>query len=118
MAESGSREPLGREIWHTALGSHQRREYRSAIILAVNAAEVGLKQYIAIAVPESAWFVMNATAPPIRKLIVDYLPKLPGVDQDHLPEKSVRSVLHAAVQRRNTLVHVGMKTDDPKSPAR
>jgi hypothetical protein len=115
IADSGAREPLGREIWHTALGSHTSRQYRTAIVLAVNAVEVGLKQFIASVVPKSEWFVMNAQSPPIYKILKEYLPELPGVDKDNLPDKETRSILHAAVQRRNKMIHVGVDSSSEKA---
>lgn len=113
VVKSGEREPLGREIWHTALGAHTSRQYRTAIVLAINAVEVGLKQFIAAVVPESEWFVMNAQSPPIAKILTDYLPHLPGVDNAHLPTKETRSILHKAVERRNKMIHVGIDATNP-----
>lgn len=110
---SGAREPLGREIWHAALGAHRNLQYRTAIVLAVNAVEVGLKQFIASVVPESEWFVMNAQSPPIAKILTNYLPSLPGVVKEHLPTKETRTILHKAVERRNKMIHVGIDIASP-----
>lgn len=114
LAASGAREPLAREIWHTALGAHKRHEYRTAIILAMNAVEVGLKQFIGASIPQAEWFVLNAQMPPMTKVLRDFLPTLPGVDPTQLPDPKIRKVLTDAVERRNAFIHVGVKFSDPK----
>lgn len=110
VVESGEREPLGREIWHTAIGAYTSRQCRTAIVLAVNAVEIGVKQFMASAVPGSEWFVMNAQSPSIYRILKEYLPTLPGVDKKHLPDIETRSILHSAVERRNKMIHVGVDT--------
>ena len=114
LARSGAREPLGREIWHTGLGAHKGSDYRTSIILAVSSVEIGLKQFIIGAAPETEWLVTNAPSPPIFNIITEYLPELAAVDKAHLPSKDLTDTIRKAVKRRNDFVHVGIKPKEKK----
>ena len=109
---TGTQEPLGREIWHAAAGAHDRGDPRTAIILSVSAVEIELKRFIGEAVPEAEWLVMNLQAPPIVVMIQKYLPTLRGFEPAYRPPKKLIRTLEEGVAKRNTLVHVGTKTDE------
>jgi hypothetical protein len=85
---------------------------RSALVISLAALEVGIKDLVATLVPESLWLVNNLPAPPIERIIRDYLPQLPV--RAHLPGTSaitpsdqLRDELRKAVLLRNELVHTG-----------
>jgi len=108
MAASGEREPLGREIWHAGVAAHNRRDYRTAIILGVSAVEIELKKFIGERVPQAHWLLDNLTAPPVYKMVRDYLPELLTETEERLSD-AARGILFDAVERRNTFVHAGEK---------
>lgn len=110
LLDSGAREPLGHELYKEAL-AQQFENPRSAFILAVTAVEVGLKQCISALVPDAQWLVGNLPAPPVPKMLKDYLPLLPAKHtingQVKPPPREMRTVLSAAVEKRNAQVHAG-----------
>jgi hypothetical protein len=103
LALGGEAEPAGREIWHVAV----KADDRTAIVLAVTAVEVELKRLLAHFAPDTQWLLENLQAPPIVRMIEEYLPGLAGVSQQTRPPEEVLRVLRRAVKYRNTVVHVG-----------
>lgn len=104
LVDAGESEPLGRELWHSALSSWERGDSRMAIVVAVSAVEVELKRFISQVAPQAEWLVTKLPSPPIVQIIKNYLPLL-GISEDRLPPKRVRSVLDTAVQLRNEFIH-------------
>ncbi|MEK6333473.1 MAG: hypothetical protein AABM67_00895 [Acidobacteriota bacterium] len=105
---TGIDESLGHELLYEAW--HQRTESpRSALILAIAAAEVGLKYCIATLVPNSLWLATNVPSPPIVKMLLDYLPTLPAkctVNGKVLPPPSeLVETLKKGVRLRNQVIH-------------
>jgi hypothetical protein len=95
---------LLREAWEQRLFNP-----RSAILLAVAAAEVGLKQAISILVPDATYLVEKVQTPPMADLLKNYFPMLPvrlkiNESPPAIPPW-VRSTLDAGVQTRNKLAH-------------
>lgn len=103
LALGGEAEPAGREIWHVAV----KADDRTAIVLAVTAVEVELKRLIGLFAPHTRWLLENLPAPPIVRMIEDYLPGVAGVPNEMRPPEAVLRVLRRAVTYRNTVLHVG-----------
>ena len=71
--EAGSEEPLGRQLFREAW-SQIGINPRSALVIGVAAAEVGLKRLIGMLIPAAEWLVQEVQAPPVRKILRDFLP--------------------------------------------
>lgn len=97
---------LFREAWKQRI-----QEPRSAIVIGISAAEVGIKQCIGMLVPEAQWLADNVPSPPILKLLRDYLPTLPVKNRFNgkvlPPPKEVLKNLEKGVNLRNKIVHAG-----------
>ena len=74
-ASEAMREPLGHQLLREAKFI-QNQNRRSALLIAYSALEVGLKQHICACVPDASWLAMHSPAPPISKILKDYLPQL------------------------------------------
>ncbi len=102
------REPIGHELYREA-SSHEDDHPRSAVVLAVAAAEIGFKQFVAKSVPQSQWLVENLPSPPLVRMLTDFLPGIPlpitkADRQPFVPDLILRE-LEKAVLVRNQLVH-------------
>ena len=111
IVTQGRAEPLGHELLREAR-VNESLNARSALILAVAAAEAGTKQCISEIVPNASWLVETGPSPGLVDMLKNYLPSLPckGKINGQVPTipKAVRRVLDNAVKQRNKLVHVGM----------
>jgi len=110
MVESGESEPLAHELLREAVGL--RPEYPDvALIMAVSAAEIGIKQYIGRSQPETEWLIENMPSPDILRMLREYIPKIKPQNEFLgrvvIPENSILSKLKKAVPNRNRLIHVG-----------
>ncbi|MGH8647029.1 MAG: hypothetical protein ACREX4_22255 [Gammaproteobacteria bacterium] len=75
LVASGQDGPLARQLLREAwaqIGPSQR----SALVLAIAAAEIGLKHCISALVPNARWLVENVPTPPLHKMLTEYLPLL------------------------------------------
>jgi hypothetical protein len=110
LVSTGRSEPLGhallREAWH-----QRGNNPRSAIIIGIAAAEVGVKECVVDLVPKAQWLVEKAPAPPLVGMLREYLPLLPvrrrirdGVPP---PPDSILNTLRKGVQLRNRVAHAG-----------
>jgi len=104
MLNAGVEEPLGHALWREAW-DQRHMSPRSAMLLGVAALEVGIKQFISAAVPDSTWLVEEAPSPPIERMLKEYLPRLPP--QGKAPPDDVLKIVRTAVQARNRVVHSG-----------
>jgi hypothetical protein len=109
--ELGFEEPLGRQLFREAwdqIGINPR----GALVIGVAAAEVGLKRLIGTLIPAAEWLVQEVQAPPMRKILRDFLPTLPvratwaDGSPIKLPAKVISEVVKAS-ELRNKVVHVG-----------
>jgi len=106
----GTTEPLGHELLREAkqLGA---RSSRGAFVVAIMAAEVGVKQHISKMLPETEWLLANIQSPPLFKLLEEQLPRTPGRlnfgGKVVAPPPSLRQRLRNAVNIRNDIVHKG-----------
>jgi hypothetical protein len=102
-------EPVGHELLREAWNLRHDSP-RSALILGVSALEVGVKSFIAKLVPASEWLCFEMPAPPVVKLLEEYLPKLPVKlkinDKVFIPQKIIEA-LKKAVLKRNGVAHKG-----------
>ena len=109
--EDGAKEPLGRQLFREAW-SQRLANPRSALVIGVAAAEVGLKALIGTLIPAASWLAEEIQTPPLRKMLRDFLPSLPirAKRSDgatiSLPRELIRQVDKAA-EHRNKVVHRG-----------
>jgi hypothetical protein len=66
--EAGVEEPLGRQLFREAW-SQVGTNPRSALVIGVTAAEVGLKRLIATLVPGTDWLMEEIPTPPVGKIL-------------------------------------------------
>jgi hypothetical protein len=103
----GLSEPLAHEMFREAWW--QRGENpRSALILGIASAEIGLKQFIIGQQPTAQWLVENLPAPPITTIIREYLPTIALSNQAVGPviiPKGIADEIERGVKMRNDLVH-------------
>jgi hypothetical protein len=108
--DSRHSEPLARQIFLEAYALADPNP-RAALVLAVAAAEIAVKQFAAAQSPREseAWLISKQQSPPLLMLLRDYLPFFTDkrtVDGTAVP-KHLRSTLHDAVEARNHIVHQG-----------
>ncbi|MDI7278258.1 MAG: hypothetical protein QME94_19950, partial [Anaerolineae bacterium] len=72
LLAAGSLSPLAHELLREAW-SQRRDNPRSALVIAVAAAETGVKEFIANLVPQARWLATELPSPPLRKILKDYL---------------------------------------------
>jgi len=109
ITEKGE-EPLGHQLFREAW--NQRSSHpRSALVIGVAAAEVGLKKLIGNLVPQAQWLVDEVQTPSFSKMLRKYLPLLPVKAKFHrkkiAPPGKVIKNLERAVGCRNKVVHAG-----------
>jgi hypothetical protein len=97
---------LFREAWN------QRYENpRSVLVIGMAAAELSIKHCISTLVPDAEWLATNLPTPPLVRMLIDYLPKLPTrykLDgQVKVPPNDVLDTLRKGVTIRNQLSHAG-----------
>lgn len=114
-ANADAAEPLGHELLREAQEAVQSAP-RSALLLAASALEAGVKMHIARLAPETAWLMTEAPAPPVFKMLRDYLPQLHALKGVALPEWSKLLPLFREAEdlavRRNKLTHRGEMPDE------
>ena len=101
-------EPLARELLFEAVDL-QFSNPRAALVLAVTAAEVGVKSFVAGHGEAVGWFVTEAEAPPVTRLIRDLLPLLTErrTKDGRVVPLALRQQLQTAIEQRNAIVHRG-----------
>jgi hypothetical protein len=107
---SGGRQPLAHELYREAASQWQENP-RSSLVVAVAAAEVGIKQAAAYLAPQTKWLLDELPSPPVAKILKDFLPtlRLPTFNGQPLaPVKEIRTNLQTAVEKRNDLIHTGL----------
>lgn len=116
LCDAGVGQPLGhgllREAWR-----HRSTDLRSAVVMAVAAAETGFKECVSDLMPDASWLLENVQSPPLVLMIRDYLEKLPArrtIDGAVArPPRSVIRAIQEAVRVRNGLVHGSKIELDP-----
>jgi hypothetical protein len=113
-----SEEPLGHQLFREAW--NQRSSHpRSALVIGVAAAEVGLKKLIGILVPQAQWLVDEIQTPSFSKMLRKYLPSLPVMAKFQgkkiAPPGKLMKKLERAVEYRNKVVHAGEPPPDSET---
>jgi len=110
LLDEATPQPLGHDLLREAWRIHESNP-RAAVVVAVAAIETGLKQFIASQLPQAEWLLRNLPSPPLHKLLRDFLPSVPSKAKGHQTVPALNSstvrVVTEAVERRNSIVHVG-----------
>ena len=112
-------EPLAHELFQEAW-SQREDNPKSSLVIAVAAAETGMKQLIVKLVPSSDWLMQNTQSPPLARMLKEYFSSLPtkltisSKSPPPLP-KTFISIITKAVLLRNDIVHGKEVHLDPKS---
>jgi hypothetical protein len=109
LLESNSQEPIGHELLREAK-ELQHSSPRSAVLIAVSAAEVAVKTLIIRKVSDAGWLLENMQAPPVVDILVNYLPLLfVSEKQFYEPTKKqgIIKTMSDAVYIRNQIAHRG-----------
>jgi hypothetical protein len=113
MASADEHEPLAHQLLREAWNLRHTNP-RASLVIGVASAEVGLKQVIAQLVPDARWLIEEIAAPPLSRMVKEYLPRLPiraPVESSRRSPKQLRRTLHVAVEERNAVVHRGAKPE-------
>ena len=107
--EAGAEEPLARQLFREAW-SQIGINPRSALVIGVSAAEIGLKRLISALIPETDWLMQEISTPPVGKVLRKFLPTLQvrakRVDGGPItPPRELIRQIEKAVQHRNDVVH-------------
>ena len=115
-ATKNEAQPIGHELLREAFITRNANP-RSALIVAVAALEVGVKEYIAARAPDAEWLAFNLPSPPAVTLLTDYLPKLQtAFGAFRLPPDAIVDMLRKAVTLRNSVTHKGKAKISQESP--
>jgi hypothetical protein len=117
LVQNGGFEPLGHEVFREAW--YQRHQNpRSAIIIGIAAAEIGIKNYVGFLIPDAQWLVDNLQSPSLGKILRKYLPNLPTKlsIQDKPPAIPIGIIkaIEDGVELRNNIAHLGTAKFDYK----
>jgi hypothetical protein len=110
LIENRSEEPFSHDLYREAW-QQRHNNPRSALVIAVAAAEIGIKEYIKgqLRDQNAYWLVDTIQIPPLKEIITEYLPRLVGKRQIPALEKLIPDIVFndvlAAVRKRNTVVH-------------
>jgi hypothetical protein len=114
----GEQEPLYHNLFREAREQRSSNP-RSAVIIAMAAAELAVKQCVAVLVPHATWLAINLPSPPIVRMLTEYLPQLPArctIDgRVKAPPKPLLDQLRKGVNIRNGLAHAGAETPKPRT---
>ncbi len=116
MALSSAQEPLAHALLREALAASESRNWATALVMAMTAIEIGVKQLISQLVPEAAWLAEHLPSPPIDTIIRDYLPAMPArllVNGKNLRPslRLIRTIKNGSTVRNST-VHAGARDLD------
>lgn len=110
MVRVGDGAPLHHDLFREAWQQYYENP-RSALVIGMAAAELSVKQCISTLVPDAQWLATNLPTPPLRRMLREYLPKLPArckLDgQVKPPPTEVLDTLEKGVTIRNQLSHAG-----------
>jgi hypothetical protein len=114
--ETSGDEPLAHQLFNDAW-SLRYTNPRASLVVAVAAAEVGLKRVIGLIVPDARWLLEEIPAPPIGKMLKKYIPTLKVksfiTGKMIVPPAKLIAKLENAAKARNKIVHVGEKAPEP-----
>jgi hypothetical protein len=118
LDDPGFSEPLARQILLEA-GALVDGSPRAACVLAVVAAEVGMKQFVArVSRPSEAWLIGKLPSPPLTRLMTDYFQLLQSASEVEVEPFAIpgrlRSTFQQWIERRNDIVHQGTDPPEPE----
>jgi hypothetical protein len=115
--EMNGDEPLAHQLFNDAWNLRYTNP-RASLVVAVAAAEVGLKRVIGSFVPDAQWLLDEIQTPPFTKMLRDYIPTLKGVTyikgKEIAPPPKLIEKLEKAVKKRNKIIHAGKEAPDNK----
>ncbi len=115
--EMSGDEPLAHQLFNDAWNLRYTNP-RASLVVAVAAAEVGLKKVIGLIVPDAQWLLEEIPAPPIGKMLRKYIPTLKVkshiTGKQIVPPSKLIAKLEDAARARNKIVHVGEKAPESK----
>jgi hypothetical protein len=115
--ETSGDEPLAHQLFNDAWNLRYTNP-RASLVVAVAAAEVGLKKVIGLIVPDAQWLLEEISAPPIGKMLRKYIPTLKVKSQitgkQIVPPSKLIEKLEGAAKARNKIVHVGERAPEYK----
>lgn len=106
--EQGLNEPLGHHLLLEAW-SQMSDNPRSALVMAIAAAETGWKEFVAHNLPQTQWLLENLPSPPLEKMLRELMPTIKT--KAHFIGKktgfppTLLNVLKKGVHYRNRTVH-------------
>jgi hypothetical protein len=106
-------QPLAHELWRESWNLRYASP-RSSLVVGVAAAEVGIKQLIAVLVPGAEALVEHLPSPPLPTLIHRVLPSLPvksGVESNRRCPRDIAKQIARAIEVRNLVIHRGAPVD-------
>jgi len=113
MVGNGSNEPLHHNLFREAW-QQRHTNPRSALVIGLGAAELAVKYYIGVLVPDAEWLATNLPTPPLNKMLVEYLPKLKARcsfdGKVKPPPARILERLKEGVSIRNRVIHGGAPT--------
>lgn len=118
LLDAGTTAPVAHELLREAR-TVIHSSVRSALIIGMTAAEVGVKTTIAQLVPEARWLAMNAPTPPLVAMLDEYLPTLPvkATFKKGAPAfipPILKDALKKGVTMRNEATHQGARVEFSK----
>ena len=112
IIKGGNDAPLHHDLFREAWMERYKNP-RSALVIGMAAAELSVKHCISTLIPDAEWLATNLPTPPLIRMLIDYLPKLPArckIDgKVKPPPNEVLEVLRKGVTIRNNLSHAGTK---------
>ncbi len=112
LIREGKKWPVAMELYQEAR-KHGPSAPRSAIVLGIAALEVAVKEHISQIEPTLSWLVSYLPAPPMRRILGEYLPQLSYWSPR--PPRSVLSMIDAGIKVRDGIVQrgedVGLEVD-------
>lgn len=110
IVQSGGSEPLSHELLREAY-SIKFLNPRSALLIAVSAAEAAIKRCIIFFKPETQWLIENTASPDIITLYRDYIHGILIRGEENqsvsIPQKTILDPLRKIIGMRNKLAHGG-----------
>lgn len=119
LVRTNASQPLGHELLQEA-ASLRSTNPRGAFVLAIIAAEVGLKECIADLIPEAEWLVFNMPMPPLSRILDDLLPNLPSkcaYSAELVPPKLFETIKKAGICETKSCI-AGTIRRSPRNSAR
>ena len=109
---------IGRPLAHALLEEARSLPPRPKLVMIIASAEIGTKQFLSWAVPQSEWLVTNLPSPPLPELLSKVVPEAWSAGKSDLKSFAIPKRLIASVRRgvgeRNRVAHRGSVTIDGK----